>query len=348
VPGCSIIYNQFIMKSLIKSTLLLACIGQLACEKENTPDPYTSVTISMGANSVSDVYYNLADGSSSSVNRSDWDIAFSVPTQSATVLINEGAGVELYCVGDTNYWESVDENTIEGLQPRFNDKTGWTVGAFNQNFDQTDVFNFGWGHYNMSDHNVYGDSIYVIKLTDGTYRKFFYRERIGATAVHYLEWANLDGSDPVNAQVVATSYVGTRNFIHYSLVNQEIVEAEPLNDQWDLLFTRYVLQIPAGPGLIMNYTFTGVLSKAGVTVAKVKGLPPSEAMDTDAEAGYSGNADAIGYDWKVSDPGTHEISLVDSVSYFVKSVDGTKHQLYFTGYGGNTAGTIDLKVKTVE
>jgi len=336
------------MRSLINIFPFIAVISLVSCEDDNNTSPYSDVTIAMGASSASDVYYNLADGAVNTVNRADWDIAFSVPTQSATVLINEGAGVELYCVGDTNDWESVDENTITSLQPRFNDKTGWAVGAFNRNANPLDVFNFGWGHYNMADHNVYGDSIYVIKLTDGTYRKFFYRERIGTTAVHYLRWANLDGTGIVNTSAVATSYVGTRNFIHYSIVNQEIVEAEPLNDEWDLLFTRYVIQIPAGPGVIMNYPVMGVLSKSGVTVAKVTGVPPADAIETDATGGYSDHADAIGYDWKVSDPITHEVSLVDSTSYFIETADGMKYQLYFTNYGGNSAGTIDLKVKTVE
>jgi hypothetical protein len=188
----------------------------------------------------------------------------------------------------------------------------------------------------------------VIRLTNGTYKKFFYRERIGATAIHYVEWANLDGSDPVETEVVASSYVGTRSFIHYSLVNQEIVEAEPLTDEWDLLFTRYVIQIPAGPGVFMDYPVMGVLSKSGISVAKVTDVPPAEALDTDSGDGYTENADAIGYDWKVSDPVTHEISLVENLSYFIKTIDGKIYQLYFTEYGGNTAGTIDFKVKAVE
>jgi hypothetical protein len=91
-----------------------------------------------------------------------------------------------------------------------------------------------------------------------------------------------------------------------------------------------------------------VLSKAGVTVAKVSDVLPADALDTDAAGGYSDHADAIGYDWKVSDPVTHEISLVDNTSYFILSVEGKKYQLYFTNYGGNTAGTIDFKVKKVE
>jgi hypothetical protein len=339
------------MKTLIRFIPFIAFMAMVACQKDKNTGPYNNITVGMGANQASDVYYSLADGEVKAVTRTDWDIAFSAPTQSATVLINEGAGVELYCVGDSNAWGSVNVNTISGLKPRYNDKTGWVTGAFNVNLNPLDPFNFGWGHYDMTDHNVYGDSIYVIKLSNGDYKKFFYRKRIGTSATHVLSWANLDGSEPVNTSVVASSYVGTRNFVHYSLVNQKIVEAEPLKEEWDLLFTRYVIQIPIGPGAIMNYPVMGLLSNTGVMVAKVTGVPPAEALDNTSSPGYTGysqNADAIGYNWKVSDPVTHEISLVDSVSYFITSVNGTKYQIYFTNYGGEAAGTISFKQKTAE
>lgn len=321
----------------------------IACEKDNnTTSSYKEVTVNMGANSASDVYYSLANGTINTVNRSDWDIAFSIPTQSATAWINEGAGVEFFCVGDTTAWESIDENTITNLQSRDNDNSGWTIGAFNRNLNSQNPFNFGWGHYDIADHVVYGDSIYVIKLSNGIFKKFFYRKRIGGTSTHLLSWANLDGSDPVNTSVDASSYLGTRNFIQYSIVNQEIVESEPLKGDWDLLFTRYIAQIPAGPGMILNYPVMGILTNSGVEVAKVTGKPAANARETDIANGYSGNADAIGYNWKVSDPVTHEISIADSTSYFIQSVDSVKYQIYFTGYGGNTAGTINFKVKKVE
>lgn len=334
-----------------KSFVILAALASLAiaaCEKDKNDSPYESVTIHMDANSSSDVYTSLAMGEVKAVARTDWDIAFSTPTQSATVLINEGAGVELYCVGDSTDWDNVNESSIAGLQPRFNDKTGWLVGAFNRNADVSDVFNFGWGHYNFADHNVYGDSIYIIKLTDGSLKKFFYRKRTGGSATHHLKWANPDGSSETQATVVATSYVGSRNFIHYSIVNQQIVEAEPLAEEWDLLFTRYITQIPTGPASFMNYPVMGILSNSGVQVARVTGVHPEKAVESDAPAGYSSLADAIGYDWKVSDPITHAISLVDSLSYFIQAKDGKKYQLYFTHYGGSEEGTIEYKIKPVE
>jgi hypothetical protein len=334
------------MRNLTIISILLA-MAVMACEEDNnTTDPYTEVTVSMGSNSADDVYYSMANGTIHTVTRTDWDLAFSVPMQSATVLINEGAGVELYCAGDTTDWDLIDENTVNDLTAVFNDNSDWSIGAFNH--FPSGVFNFGWGTYNMTDHNVYGDSIYIIKLSDGSLKKFFYKKRIGGTAVHHLRWADLDGSNLVNTTFASAAYFGTRHFIHYSLVNQEVVEAEPALDQWDVLFTRYIIQIPAGPGVIMNYPVMGVVSNPDVTVARVTGVAPDKAMDTDATAGYSEAKDAIGYDWKVSDPVTHAISLVDSTSYFIQSVDGKKYQVYFTGYGGNSEGSVTFKYKIVQ
>lgn len=319
-----------------------------ACENDdNTSDPYSEVTISMEANSAYDVYYSFTTGDVKKVLRSGWDIAFSVPLQSATILINEGAGVELYCVGDTNAWESVDENTISGMEPRFNSKSDWSIGAFNLN--ALGFPNYGWGTYHAStDHNVGGDSIYVIKLTDGSVKKLMIRVKLGATSTNVIRWADLTGDNETVESISTTPYFDAKHFIHYSLVNKEIVEAEPGLDEWDLLFTRYVVRIPAGPGVFMNYPVMGVLGNPDVRLASVTEIPPEMATESDVTGGYSDAADVIGFDWKVSDPVTHEVSLADSTSYFVQSVNGSNYQLYFTNYGGNAAGTVSFKVKVLE
>jgi hypothetical protein len=333
------------MRKLLFICILFILLGN-SCKKDDETSPYTEVTVSMDANSASDVYFSLANGEVKIVNRTDWDIAFSVPLQTATILINEGAGVELYCVGDTNDWESIDENSITSLQPLYNDKSNWSIGAFNVN--ASGFPNYGWGTYHhATDHNVWGDSIYVIKLTNGSLKKLHIRMKIGATSANAFRWADLDGANLVEDTFATTPYYNVMNFIHYSLVNKEIVEVEPEMNDWDLLFTRYVALASVG-GVTMNYPVTGILSNPGISVAKVTGISPENALDTDAAGGYSTNADVIGYDWKVSDPITHEVSLVDSVSYFIQATDSKKYQLYFTNYGGLTAGTISFKVKTVE
>jgi hypothetical protein len=325
---------------------LFVTLAMAACNNDDTKVSYKEDTVEMGSGSASDVYYSLAGGAANTVNRADWDIAFSVPVQTATILINEGKGLELYCVGDTNAWGSVNASSIDGLKPRFNNKSDWAIGAFNLNISSQT--NFGWGTYHQAEHNVVGDSIYIIKYPDGSFKKLMIKAKLGATSDNIIRFADADGSNEFTESVSTTPYIGLKNFIHYSLVNKAVVEAEPKFDAWDLLFTRYVIQIPTGPTSFMNYPVTGVLSNSGVSVAKVTGVPVEKAVDTQSESGYVTAADAIGYDWKVSDPVTHEVSIADSVSYFIKSVDGKKYQLYFTDYGGQEAGTITFKVKTVE
>jgi hypothetical protein len=343
----SLYYIYYIkdMRNLLIISLFLT-LAIAACNNDDNNVSYKEVTVDMGSGSGSDVYYSLAGGAANTVNRNDWDIAFSVPVQTATILINEGKGLELYCVGDTNVWESINASTISGLKPRFNNKSDWAIGAFNLN--ASSQTNFGWGTYHQAEHNVGGDSSYIIKYPDGSLKKLMIRVKLGATSDNVIRFADADGNNESVETISTTPYVGLKNFIHYSLVNKAVVEAEPKFDAWDLIFTRYVIQIPTGPSSVMNYPVTGVLCNSGVTVAKVTGVPAEKAVDTQSESGYVAAADVIGYDWKVSDPVTHAVSIADSVSYFIKSVDGKKYQMYFTDYGGLEAGTITIKVKTVQ
>jgi len=333
-------------KPIIIPLFLLLAIA--SCKNDNNnSNSFKEATIDMETDQGSDIYYRLANGTTTTAGRTDWDIAFSVPLQTATILINEGKGLELYCVGDTNAWASVNANSITGLKQRFNNKSDWTIGAFNLNASAWP--NYGWGTYHQNgDHNVGGDSIYIIKFPDQSLMKLMIRAKLGANSGNIIRAANIDGSGEFIDTLLTAPYNELKNFIHYSLINKIVLEVEPKMDEWDLLFTRYVIQIPTGPGSVMNYTVMGVLTNPSVTVAKVTGVPVEKAVDTQSEDGYVTAADAIGYDWKVSDPVTHAVSIADSVSYFIKSVDGKKYQLYFTAYDGQVAGTMDFKVKSVE
>lgn len=337
------------MKNLLAAILLIYFFA--SCEKNNDNDDggndlFTNQTVSMGQNSTKDVYFSLANGEARTVERSDWDLAFSVPLQTASILINEGAGIELYCVGDTNAWNSVDENSINGPAPLFNDESDWLKGAFN--IYSKGFPNYGWGTYHAGnpDHNVGGDSLFVIKLSDGSLKKFMVRSKLG-TNIYQFRWADLNGENEITESLPAVDFVDKKHFIHYSLVDRTTVDVEPDMNDWDLLFTRYIIRILVGPSQFMDYPVMGVLSNQNIRVAKITGKAPEDIVYSDA-TDFSSRADAIGHDWKESDPVTHEISLVDNTGYVIESVDGNNYVLYFSNYGGNTAGTIEIKTRTVE
>ncbi len=317
-----------------------------SCEKEKK-EADTEESITMGNNHTQDIYFSFTQGEVAAYTRSEWDIAFSVPLQTATIAINEGAGVLLYSFGDTTSWDDVDTSGITSWTPVYNDKTDWMNGAFNR--FSSGGFNFGWGTYDHGvTYTVWGDSIYVIKLTNNEFKKFFIRKRIGYTDTYELRWADIDGSNQVDASFSPAVYSESKHFIQYSIVNQEVVEAQPDKNNWDLLFTKYIAQIPNGPGVIVDYPVVGVLISPGLEGLKVSGVNPENAHYTDVSTDFTDQADIIGWEWKVSDPVTHEISLADSTSYFIKTQGNEIYRLYFTEYDSQASGKISFKVKKVE
>jgi hypothetical protein len=93
----------------------------------------------------------------------------------------------------------------------------------------------------------------------------------------------------------------------------------------------------------MNYPVMGVLANPNVTVAKVTGEDPEKITTVPGQ--FSDAGDVLGYDWKTPGP---NVTLIDSISYFIQSADGKTYQLYFTEYGGLAAGNVGIKVKTIE
>jgi hypothetical protein len=332
------------MKNLL-ILYILPVILLASCKKSTDSNPEITVTLSMESNSSNDVYYSFVNGIANSVVRTDWDIALSVPLRTASILINEGAGVELYSAGDTNAWATADTANLNARTARFNNKSDWYDGAFN--IYSTGGINFGWGTYNGIVYNVYADSIFILKLTNGSYKKFAIKNKMGYTNTYGLEWSNLDGSGTENTTVSVTPD-SLKNFIHYSVVNKKVVDAEPDKKNWDLLFTRYVVKVPSGPGTTMNYQVTGILINPLEKGLKVTGVAPENANYTDTTATFTTQADIIGWEWKISDPITHEISIAPNTSYFVKLSDGHIYRIYFTNYGGLANGTITFKTKLVE
>lgn len=325
--------------------LIVPAIILASCDKTED-DPEKMITINLGANHTNDIYFEFANSKITSSVRSDWDIAFSVPLQTAGILINEGAGVILYSYGDTNSWDAVDTSGMASWTPAYNDKSDWLNGAFNIN--SSGGFNYGWATYDhQQTYNVWGDSIYVIQLSDRTLKKLFIRKRNGHTDTYELRWADIDGSNLVDESFSPAEYSETKHFIHYSLVNSEVVEAEPNKDDWDLLFTKYIVKIPYGP-VMVDYPVVGVLMKQGLKGVMVKDIDPTLANYSDATTDFASAANIIGWEWKSNDPVTHQTILTENTSYFVKLANEKIYRIYFTDYNSAADGQIVFKVKEVE
>ena len=212
----------------------------------------------------------------------------------------------------------------------------WSVGAFNAGRDTSDPADFGWGSYNLATHLIEGDSIYIIKTVQGNYKAISIDNL--ASGIYTLSYGDLGGGSRTIKLLNRNSY-STRNFFYYALDSEMEKDLEPWTDNWDILFTKYLLEIP-GFGF---YPVTGVLHNRGVRVSQVeKPQGVAASIGDTALFPFSDNISTIGYDWKTSGPsGT---TIHDSITYFVEDQFGNINELVFAGYGGSGTGNISFTV----
>lgn len=325
------------MKNL--TFLLLTLFIFSSCDKFNTDDPPLtfSDSISMGAGYADDVYYSLKNGIVKTTPRAGWDIAFSTDPRSSTVLINEGFGVELYTYpnGDLDSWDNIDTSDLLQWPAMFNADTSWMYGAFDRN---TTVYpDYGWGVYNTQSHDVMGDSLFIIKLSDGSYKKLFIEKRMAMTNSFLIKYGDIDAAGETK-EISCNDYI-TKNFIYFSLTSGAVLDNEPESSAWDLVFTKYHDEsIP--------YIVTGVLSNINRETAEVRG------MDTDLAdpetAVFTKNISEIGSDWKEFDMGTFTYVIEDDLCYFVKTSDEELYKIIFTGTDGSATGKMVFTIEKVE
>jgi len=315
--------------------------------KAQTPGIITD-TVTMGPGYVNEIYYSMANGNMGAVNRKQWDIAFRASRMSASILTNDAAnnnpiglnGVELYTYGnsDTSGWATFDTTGLSTWKLLGNSTTDWETGAFCQN--QLGHPDYGWGRYNSASHDVVGDSLYLIKLRDGSLRKLWIMRKYSSLNTYEFRYANLDGSGDTTVVLDCNPY-SDKNFVGFSLTTNQVVDFEPVSStDWDILFTKYMYTYPDG----VLYPVTGVLSNYDIKVNKFEHVAPDfRAFDP---AAMDSSRSAIGWDWKYLD-GSFVYHVVDSLMYFVQDKSGNIHRLVFKEFAGSSTGRIVLQKELI-
>lgn len=299
----------------------------------------TPVNVATGGNYANDVYYSFSNDILKTAPRSSWDIAFKTNQMSVSVLANNGNQVVVYTwpKGTINNWETVD-TTGMAWKPMYNSIIDWEYGAFNANTVPGNAFDYGWGTYNMSTHNITGDSIFIVKLASGAFKKFAVKQKNAIQNLWSFRYANLDGKNDTTITLDGDNYKG-KTFIHYSIESNKVVEQEP-SERWQLLFTRYFdYNIP--------YYVTGVLANSGVKIQQVDGVSQS-SFENYKTSDFNKKLSEIGSDWKKF-TGT-AYSVTPDVVYFVQDtagVDKSVWKLYFTGFSGGATGTYSFVKKNL-
>ena len=297
----------------------------------------TSVTVSTAPSNADQVWYSLQNGNVGSAPLDEWDLAFEITGFTASIRVNTAKGVAAYkapyAVGE---WSALDTaGMASGWTPVYDSDTSWSYGALNQGLTG-DEFDLGWGVYNVVTHTVAGDSLFVVHLANDQWKKL----RIDglASSIYTFTWADLDGSNEQTGTLNKTNYLG-KNFGYFSLENGVAMDREPATTDWDLLFTKYTAFIPSA------YPVAGVLQNKGVTVLRITGVDPSQAVWTSGP--YDPHISTIGYDWKTFNMQTFQYEIASDLTYFVKDQLGQVWKVVFTGYGGSGTGDMTFTQELV-
>ena len=299
---------------------------------------YDSVTLGPGYANMS--FYSMANGEHANVNAMNWDIQIATTQRSASLRTNDGAGVALYVLqnSDTTSWNAPDTS---GMWQLYNSDTSWEIGAFNVLGDN--IFNYGWGTYDQFTNNVIGNKFFIIKTISGIFKKIWIKGLIFNSSIfpptqfYIIKYADLNNSNEVTDTIYKTDFPN-KSFIYYSLESNSILDTEPSSTDWDLVFRRYLTLVAPGT----YYPVMGVLSHPDVITAEARGVDVVTA--TDAGSTYVTDISNIGSDWKDFNMTTFMWELEDSLAYFVASQDLNIYRIVFTDFEGSSTGKAHFNI----
>ena len=284
-------------------------------------------TVSTGAGYANQCWYSLENDEQANLIKSDWDIAFETSGFGSSIMTNHSIGTLLWLSPtDTANWSTLDTAGMNSWTSRYNSDETWSLGAFSQDGGGLDL---GWGTYSTITHFVTGDRLFVIKLSNGAYKKVWIK--LLASNVYTFRYANLDNSGDTTVQLVKGDFFG-KNFGYYSLQNNMELDKEPNSDDWDLMFGQY------GAADQGYYNVSGVLSNSGTMVAEAYPVNDKTTYEDHANETFQTNISTIGWDWKAFNFGTFTYDIQDSLVYFVETSSGDIWKMIFTGFGGSANG----------
>lgn len=313
------------MKKRILTTLIISISVTISAQVVDD-----SITMQTGRTHES--YYSMNSGEILNVNNTDWDIAFELDGFGASIRSNGHTGTNVWVYPTDTVWANVDTTGMIWDDVQYNSETTWSIGAFDQGADPQNPLDLGWGEYDMVTHIISGDRIFIVQLSTGDYKKLFINTL--ANGAYNFRYADLNGANEITQSITKSTYAG-KNFIYYSLVTDQIIDREPLNDTWDLVFTRYMGYLNP-PGTY--YNVTGVLSNNGVHIREADGVAPSLADYNSFTV--DSVIDVIGHDWKSFNGGTMQYEIVPDLSYFVEDLSGDLWHIIFTRFDLSSSGKV--------
>lgn len=317
------------MKYLFIAFLFLfTCFNSIA---QTTVNDY----VILGPQYANQSFYSLANGEVSNVSNTTWDLQLGTAQRSASIRINDAKDIQLFALpnSDTTEWNNIDTT---GKYRLYNADTSWEIGAFN-NIGSLQHPDYGCLIYSGIG-QLKGHRLFMLKLANGSLKKVWVKQ------LDFYEltilFSDLDNAN-LKTLVVDKQNYSSKNSFYYNFENDTVLDLEPEALEWDFVTRRY-FALDSITFLPFN-TVVGVLHNKGIESADIRGVDLS-TISSDGGYTYSNYINTIGYDWKSFDYDSSKFDLVDSLGYFVKSLDGNIYLLKFTGFAGSSTGRTDFSV----
>lgn len=337
-------------KIALQIAFILASIGTVYAQ---TP---VLDSASLGAGYANDVYYSFKNGVMGTQNGSNWHIAFATRPaappinvlRATTIIANEGHNVQIFKSNQTSF-AGFDTTGFATWTAMHNSDSSWDLGAFNADLNLTNPFNYGWGFYDNSSHNVLSEgNVYLLRIvksaqgrtTDSAF-KLVRIEQLAFDTLWVFSTANIDGTDSTQTTISKSAFAG-KLFAYYDVVNKQVIDREPAA-KWELLFTRYGA-FSTQFGQTIFSTNTGALSHPSILSARLSGVPNDSAKITNAI--FNNKITTIGTDWKINPgPSQPTFAIIDSNVYYARLDNNEQYRLIFKSFAGSSNGRIKFEVK---
>lgn len=295
------------------------------------------IQVSMGSGYEYDLYYSAEQGITAFSERENWELAFS--TNGNNIRINSSYA-NLYQVSNNiEDWGEINNLDINTSTQLRNSNKEWEIGAFVSNYFDKNPLNYGWGNYNTETEIYEGCRIYIIEYKNEI-KKIKINELVDG--IFNFTTANLDGSNEENTSIDTNPYLN-KKFIYYSLANNEVVDREPLSENWDLIFTRYEEESVTLNGDTMPYIVTGVLTNQNLIAQydeAIDIIPNTESLNISTEI------NTIGYDWKEY---SGEFLIMPNRTYYLFSQDEfSLYKILFQSFSGQSSGDLSFTIEEIE
>jgi Secretion system C-terminal sorting domain len=299
-------------------------------------------TVSMGANYANMVWYDIENDLDTKLPATSWDISIAMRAFDASIGVNANTINTYYQPVNTiaNWASVVAADTAKLTKAIYNSDSLFTIGAFNSTSTDNNVFDYGWGNYGQATRNVKGDSVYILKTIKGDWKKIAFVS-LNYDTMYTIKYANLDGSNEKNIEIKKSGYP-KKNFIYLSISEDKILNPEPDNDKWDLLFTKYHGFTPDPTGKIVNYPLIGVLQNTVIVnergVNRAIGASVAEIYRKDLisddfdQKKLRPEINTIGSEWKNFDRNTNKYTVSDTTIYFLKNRNAKYFKVLFKDF----------------